>query len=190
MSYTQKKKFCPTDNCHVHLPQSSSICFREHLYLFPPPWSLFCHWPLGQSLSLGFLLSLVTIPFLLPFGSSSSHCQMMLFSLGCHPRSSSVDNCCFAPALNHHLYMPITAQLIHSQLGLSSGSSAFNFQMDVFIWMFATPLSWVHQKMKEAFLPQSCFSSWSSCLRACAWESHVWILARLLNLFFLPYHIG
>lgn len=121
---------------------------------------------------------------------SSSHCQMMLFSLGCHPRSSSVDNCCFAPALNHHLYMPITAQLIHSQLGLSSGSSAFNFQMDVFIWMFATPLSWVHQKMKEAFLPQSCFSSWSSCLRACAWESHVWILARLLNLVFLPYHIG
>lgn len=51
---------------------------------------------------------------------SSSQCQMMLFSLGCHPRSSSVDNCCFCSCLKlpfiHAHYCPVNTLPVGASL--------------------------------------------------------------------------
>lgn len=123
---------------------------------------------------------------------STSHCQMMMFHLGCHPRSSSVDNCCFAPAFNDHVcthahYCAVNTLLVGTcllgpVLLTSKWMSSFECSLH--------PSAQCFKKWKKPFYLRVAFLPGAPASEHVLDRSPFLILARLLNLFFLPYHIG
>lgn len=115
----QKNKFRPRDCSHVHLSQSNSVSLNISVsFLFLEASATIGFWPSPFLLAFFFLwLSFLSC---CPLDSpSSSHCSKMTFSLGDHPGPSLSfwDNHVFTPAFNYHLYISISVQLIHLQLG-------------------------------------------------------------------------
>ena len=165
MSYTQKKKFCTWD-VPVHLSQSSFVCFLEHSCLLPL---------LEASSAVDFWAS----PFLLAFFflcSSFLSCFLqillplltvkLMFSLGSHPGSSSVDNHIFAqlqlPFIHVH-YCPVNTPLVGTSLPgpvilASSWISSFGCLLHSY--------NSVHQKNEKSCFASEFLFSWSFCFRA------------------------
>lgn len=179
MSFTQQKQFCPRDRCHVHLPQSSSVRLLDYTPVPLPFLEPLVPSAAGPAQWASFFrrsLFLSRFPLEPP---SFYHWQVMTLYPGRHPKSSSVDNCLFAPPFNYHLYCSDTSLLL--------GTSLLDPVFLTSNWMsFGCLLhSWnsVHQETKEAFSSQTCFSSQRFCLRICAWESENPSLESQLTIF-------